>query len=438
MNLIKRIPTYAVVAGSAWISRIISAALQILIIRLLTDVLSASEYAYFVLLTSLTGWYNLSSFGVGYSLQNYISELRAKGEDYRAYISTACLIVTAWLIILVFLLYTASTQFAPTYLKQFDFLTNELKINNFFIVGIFGIVAGITGIIYNIWYSVDKGYLSSIIPAISAMISFGSVYFLSNFSSLNDKLTLFLIVYVAPAAILPGIFFIRTAIRSWGKGHTFQTIAFKLIIKRALQFGVFGIMAAAVVQIDYIIMSQNISSEQIVIYNITTKIYSIIAFVYSSVLTALWPEFTKMISNNEWIKVRHSVVKYITFGIIFFAISSVVLIFLMPFIVGIISPKLDIVVPVSLLVILALYHIVRIWTDTYSMVLQSMSDLKMMWLWTPAQIVLNGALQFLLSKQFGIYGIVLGLILSYLLTLGWALPKRFLYHAKQDKAKEAN
>lgn len=437
IKLSRKIPNFVLVTASAWISRIVSASIQVFIIRLLTSYLGADEYAYFVLLTSLVGWYSLGSFGIGFSLQNFVSELRAKEQEYKVYIASAFVAATILLLVLVLLVFLIGPTIAPLFLKQFNFIDLDGKIRDFVLVGFLAVIFGITSIVYNLWYSLDKGYLSSIIPAIASLVSFIAVYILTHFS-IDNKTFWILFVYLLPTACFPTAFFIKTIINSMCQGKWIDFLVLKTILKRALQFGLFGLMAAAVVQIDYLVMSQNISSSEIILYNVTTKIFSIIAFVYSAVLTALWPEFTKSVAKNEWTKISLSIKKIITIGIIFFVLSGIVLAFLMPYIVKVISPSIDIFIPVSFIAMLTVYHLIRIWTDTYSMALQSMSDLSALWKWTPVQIIVNFLLQYFLSTILGVYGIITGLIISYIVTLSWILPLRLSHHLKTKQIQRGN
>jgi O-antigen/teichoic acid export membrane protein len=81
--LIKQLPRHWVVASSTWISKIIVSLMQIVTIRSLLSYLGEERYAiYNMIAFSLTLWFNLVDFGLGFSLQNFISESRAKKESY--------------------------------------------------------------------------------------------------------------------------------------------------------------------------------------------------------------------------------------------------------------------------------------------------------------------------------------------------------------------
>ena len=84
--------------------------------------------------------------------------------------------------------------------------------------------------------------------------------------------------------------------------------------------------------------------------------------------------------------------------------------------------------PAALILLLGLYQMVRVWSDTFAMVLQSMNALSHFWLWMPVQALLSIALQWLLAPAYGVYGVVFGLIVSFALTMVWVLPLALRQH----------
>ena len=103
--LVKRVPSHYIVTGSAWGSRIVIAALQLLSIRVLLEGLGAERYAVFLLTNALLSWYMLADMGVGISLQNYISEHRRDQETSANYLATASILCLGLFLIFSILLY---------------------------------------------------------------------------------------------------------------------------------------------------------------------------------------------------------------------------------------------------------------------------------------------------------------------------------------------
>ena len=77
-----------------------------------------------------------------------------------------------------------------------------------------------------------------------------------------------------------------------------------------------------------------------------------------------------------------------------------------------------------------LYLSARIVGDFHAMALQSRSDLNPFFYLVPIQAVVSILLQWSCCRLWGPVGILMGLTLSYLCTVCWALPRR-LYKLKQ-------
>jgi len=425
------LPKHLLVAGSAWISRIIVALVQLASVRFLITGLGLEQYSVFALLMGLGGWYALADFGVGVSVQNHVSESRAKVKPQEGYTLAAGVLAIFFLVMTIGLLYLVSPYIGPLFLKQFAFMDDPEKVKMFATVGALLIGTSIGGIAYKIWYAEQKGYWSNIVPAIASLIGLGGIA-LVNQSAVPDKLYLSLVTYILPAAALPLIALLYQIVTSAKKVATFDANCFTQIVRRAGHFWGFAIMAAAVLQIDYVVMSQFLKAYDITVYNISTKVFGLAFFIYGAVLAALWPIFAENIANQNWKVVKARTKKYLSLGLAFMALCSLSLIWLMPVAVRILAPYEKLVVPPALIVFLGIYYMVRVWTDTFAMILQSMSDLRPFWIYVPIQAVISVVLQWTLAPIFGLYGILLGLLASFVLTVSWALPfavkKHYQFH----------
>jgi O-antigen/teichoic acid export membrane protein len=418
------IPTHYIVVISAWVARFVAVFVQIASVRVITDMLGMDRYAVFVLLTGLVGWYSLTEMGIGASLQNHISEWRARNNSnsgYSSYIAIAGLLVVLLYISSIAILYVASPYIAPVFLKNFNFLTKSEMVRDFFSVGVILTGTAMGGIAYKIWFAEHKGYLSNILPAIASVAGLIGVMSLRGYDG-QDKLHVLLIAFLAPSALLPLTVLCVRFIFCLREGIEIRSSDLRLLINRAIQFWFLGLLAAGVFQMDYIIMSQYVSSKDIASYNIVTKIFGLVHFLYGAILVALWPIFAEEIVKRNYSVVTSHIKKCLAIGIIFMLISTFCIAYGMPYILKLLAPTLEISIPVSFILLLGAYYLIRIWTDIYATVLQSMSQLRSFWLYVPIQALINISLQVLLVPLYGLYGIPVGLIISFVLTAVWILP----------------
>ncbi|MII95971.1 transporter, partial [Salmonella enterica subsp. enterica] len=147
-----RIPRHLIIAASSWLSKIIIAGVQLVSVKFLLEILGEESYAVFTLLTGLLVWFSIADIGIGSSLQNYISELKADRKSYDAYIKAAIHILFASLIILSSTLFFLSDKLSSLYLTSFS---DELKNNSgsyFFIASILFIFIGVGSVVYKILF----------------------------------------------------------------------------------------------------------------------------------------------------------------------------------------------------------------------------------------------------------------------------------------------
>lgn len=395
--------------------------------RILMDSLGLENYAVFVLLTGLTGWFMLADMGIGSSVQNHISESRARGQSYDDLISASGLLAVLLLFVTVIALYFISPYVAPLLLKIFPFLSEAEKTKLFFLTGALSIGMGVGGIVYKVWYGEQRGYLSNIVPAIAAVVGLIGLLLVRQ-TPVENRLFLSLAAFTAPLAVLPlGVLLVQQwRVLRLRRGLEYSGTklhgTIRRLLKRGLQFWFFAIMAAGVLQIDYIVMSQFLAAHDIAAYYISTKVFGLAFFVYSAILAALWPVFAESIAKHEWGLVQRYLRKYLALGLSFMFVCTVSLIWLMPVAVGILAPKENIIIPFGFILLLGFYHMIRVWTDTFAMVLLSISHMKPFWIYVPIQAILSIVMQWVLVPVYGLYGVALGLIASFIFTVSWALP----------------
>ena len=93
-----KLPTHLKVTITSWISIGLSSLANFFAIKFILPYLGVDGYAVYVILFSFISWGMLTDFGIGQSLQNYISEFRVKKQDYQHYIDTTLqIIVQDWM-----------------------------------------------------------------------------------------------------------------------------------------------------------------------------------------------------------------------------------------------------------------------------------------------------------------------------------------------------
>lgn len=418
-----RIPRHVLVAGSGWAARLVTAVVQLVAVRLLLQNLGLDGYAVFALLTGLQGWFLLADLGLGVSLQNHVSEARARAESTAPVLLAGRLIALALLLLTIVALYFAAPGLSALLLRPFPFLGDVAKADLLFLSGTLSIGFCVGSIVYKVWYAEQRGYLANMLPAIAATLGLAGIWAVSSLPA-GARLTASLVAFIGPTALLPLAVLGRQAWKglretapSWPTRRLLANLG-----RRAAAFWAFAVMAAITLQVDYIVLSQFLAPADIALYALTTKVYGLAFFFYNALLMALWPVFAELLARRRVDAVRSHLRLYLELGVGYMVVSTVAMIWLMPAAVRLLAPGQALLPPAALIVGMGVYYTVRVWCDTFATLLQSMSRLRPFWLLVPAQALLSAALQWVLAPRFGLPGVVAGLTLSFLFTVAWALP----------------
>ena len=157
-------------------------------------------------------------------------------------------------------------------------------------------------------------------------------------------------------------------------------------------------------------------------YNITSKVFAIVFFIYSAVLISLWPNCSEAVARGRWDLIRKYLGLYIALGIALVILATLAIALFREQILQILAPGGHVSLSLSLILLFGLYFVVRVWTDMFAMVLQSFSALKTFLIAVPIQALIGVVLQIVFAKRYGMQGIPVALTISFLCTVSWVLP----------------
>jgi O-antigen/teichoic acid export membrane protein len=434
-TLTRAVPRHLWVAISAWISRAVVAIVSLLAIRILLQSLGTEHYSVFAILSGLTGWFFLVDLGSGFAAQNFISERRAKHEAYWEFIAAGTILSLALFVVAVVLIFLAASPVSRFLFAQYVDLSLAQKRDLFLIVGIFSSVVALAGFVNKVWYARQLGFLANVAPAIGPVIGFISIKLIAA-SAITDKLYWSCVAFFAPPAILM-IVAASTLLPSISQ-QSFATIwrDIKLILRRGRGHWLFAVLAAITLKVDYIVMSQLLRGDDIVSYNIASMIFTSIFFVYAALLAALWPSCAEAIARDQWHEIGGYLRRYIALGILLIVAATLLIAALRPQILHLLSPKTPVSLGVGLIAFFGVYYLIRVWTDTFGMILQSISAMKIFLIAVPIEAAIAVALQIIFVRRFGPLGIPAALIVAYLCTVSWIMPVT-LYRKHQAAIKPA-
>ena len=428
----QKIPDHMKVAAVSGACRIIQSGISVLNIRILMSYLGTDVYAGFAIITSAGSWFLLLEFGLGSTLQNFISEARAKNEDAHRMMASLIPVLMAILSISTILLLFISDSIQGFLFKNQPALLSSVPAYLMTVIGLIYTVTALCGISYRVYYAQNRGILANILPAAGSIVSFAALLIIDNYNIQRGSLALASVAVTLPMALVACMGFYNVFIRN--KQISLLKIDLKLmkpLFTRAYKFAGMNFMTMLILHIDYIVMSQILKPYDITVYNIITKTFTLVFFMHQAVLAALWPQTTELLTAKEITRVRRKINNHIILGILIVIAGTGTFYITRDIAAQLLSAGKITTLPVSTILLFGLFFIIRAWSDTFGMILQSMSRLKAFWIYMPLQAVICFTGQYILGQMYGINGIAMGLIISYLLTAVWINPVAHLRNLRR-------
>lgn len=411
---------FAVIAG--WIAKALVIILTLVNSRLLIELVGIDGLVVQSILISLLSWFSLLNLGIPSATQNMISRYRAENRDYeplKQTVSSAMLVLFIVLLPLVLGLGVAIKHFV---LNQYPDVATSTVI--FFSVGLF--IAGLSALFNQILYADQRGHWPNLYPAINALCVTGCLIALRSINVLDINIVL--LVYVLANLLI--------AVLGALQAKVFHTWCLDMRIlaevwQNCRGFALFAVLATSVLSIDYLIMSKVLSSHDIAVYNISQRIFMGLFSVHAIILTSAWSGVSETLFAKQWGKAKKLIRNLLFVGAgMIIVLGGTVFIFIGN-IANLISHHKITSVPLLLTLLFLVYIFLRIWSDTFAMALLSCNETNILNRYIPFQAAISIVAQIWLGNKFGTIGIMLGLIISFLATAVWILPRAF-YKLTQD------
>jgi len=407
---------------TAWINRLILGVLSLYSIRIVGINLSAEICAIYFIAISLTGWFNLSDFGVGASIQNYISECRASKISFEKYQNSLNQIVIIMIIITIMIIYSISNVIVDLAFGKFQEININYKNSVLIYIAISICLTNIFGVINKVLYAIDLGFISNLGSITGGLFSLILLILIDNLHIDKSELKNYIILIYGPTLIITAIIFLKYNKFNLYLIKNFDKHTIIKILNRSKYFFLIGLFQSFIINLDFIIAANYLMPIDIIIYGILYKLFGFTAFFYTSIYGVLWPKFTEYLTKNYWEKVIHLMYSAIIFSIILIISFSFIFQLLKESIINHLMSINKVDIKFELIILMCFYHIIISCVHGFGVVLQSISNLKSLLIWMPMQAIISIFLQIIFVQKYGISGIIIALSLSFLLTLFWVLP----------------
>jgi O-antigen/teichoic acid export membrane protein len=186
------------------------------------------------------------------------------------------------------------------------------------------------------------------------------------------------------------------------------------ILKLGGNFFVIQIAVLLIFTVDNFIVLQLLGTEQVSVYNVVFKLFSVFTLGFGIIIAPLWSAFTEAHAKNDFAWMKKTIMRLNKTVILVFLGLVVMLLIYQP-ILDFWLPKDKQITPNFMLVLsFSFFILISIWNNIYSFFLNGVGIVKMQVRTSVVGAILNIPLAILFVKvfNFGLTGIVLSMSIS--------------------------
>jgi O-antigen/teichoic acid export membrane protein len=398
----------------SFINKFLSMLLNFLMIPLTITYLSQDVYGVWVTLLSILSWFGFCDIGLGNGLRNKLTECLSKDDkkNARSYISTAYIVISIIVVVILVPLIFIIPFINWNRVLNVNIVSNIELIKLIYITIVFFMINFILSIINQIYYAYQNSMYVGFIQVITNVMMITGIIILKG---LNTKSIVYLAAIYGGATLITNLIFsfifFRTNRDVMPSIKEFQKSKVLDISTLGVKFFIIQIAAIVIFTTDNIVITQVLGPKYVTQYNIVQKLFGALITLHIILITPLWSAFTEAYIKKDcnWIK---KIIRKLNLLMIPILVAILVVYFSFDFIMKLwIGQSVN--VSKSLIILVAIYTAISIWSNIYSYLLNGIGYLKVSF-WNCILIsVVNVPLSiyFAAYLNLGVEGIVISNIL---------------------------
>lgn len=387
-----------------------------LLVPLTIDFVDVKTYGIWLTLSSIIGWASFFDIGLGHGLRNRFAEAIAINENERAknYVSSAYFVLFVIVTILAIIFTIANPYInwssilaAPKTMQKG--LTNvaAIVVYSFLFQLLFKLITSV--LMAKQWHA--KASLVSLIGNILSLL----LIFIATKTTNGSLLILAGIFSIVPTFVLLiyNIYYFSTSLKPYKPNITYVRFSdIKALFGLGSLFFLIQIAAIVQFQTGNILIAHWFGSEDVAVYNVCFKYFSVLTMGFSLIVSPFWSAFTDAYTKNDFNWIKSIVGKTVKIWFVF-ALVGILMLLLSPLIYKIwIGNRLAI--PFSLSLTMLIYTLFLSYGSIFVMFINGIGKIKLQ---TYTSLVspiafLGLAYLFTHALHIGIAGIVLATILA--------------------------
>lgn len=395
------------------IFQFLSIAISFLLVPVVINTLGKEEYGIWIVLTTIVGWLGFFDLGLGNGLRNKYAEAKARGsiEDVKRYVSTGFFVICG-ISLALFLLFMLAYPFVSWTAVFAADASLAPQLNTLIIIVVASFCLRFAcNIIGTLLTADQKPAITNLINLLGQALSLIVVIVMVKFSNPNLlQLGAALSISQMLPVVIAAIFLFSTRYKTIApKKKYFSRSYVSDIFSLGIKFFAIQITALVIFQTNNFVIAHVCSLNDVTDFNIAYKYMSILQIGFTTLLTPLWSASTDAYTRGDiqWIKNAVRKINYLWVASIAVGLLMVVV---SPFAYKI-WLKGSVVADYLLLSLCLVYFLALTFDNIYRNFMNGTGKIRLQFILTLSQAILHIPLIIIAGKQFGLYGILLVMIL---------------------------
>lgn len=393
-----------------------SVVISLLLVPLTLHYLSPYEYGVWLTLSSILTWINFFDIGLANGLRNKLAETFADNNRKlgQIYVSTTFFLLTVIMTTCFLLFMLLQPLIDWSAILNVDPVTVK-NLNSVIVVAFaffcLSLVFKLLGIIL---IADQRPAANDLITLIGSALSLIVIYVLTR--TTTGSLNYVIITFTAiPAIVLAGCYPLIFGVRYSYLKPMLRAIRLKYtkgLMGLGVQFFVMQISSIIIFSSSNIIIAQVLDPVQVTPYNIAFKYFSFATLLFNIVLTPMWSATTEAYAKGDYDWIQKGIKNMLRIWLLT-SVGITMMILFSGFVYHIWIGN-QVKIPFALTLMMGIYSILLLWSISFSTFLYGIGKLRLQLVNIVVVALLFVPLAILLSKTFGIYGIVVALCLTNL------------------------
>ncbi|MBS1737850.1 MAG: oligosaccharide flippase family protein [Bacteroidetes bacterium] len=384
-------------------------AISLVLVPLTISYIDPARYGIWLTLSSMVVWFSFFDIGFGNGLRNKFAEALAKGEHdlARVYVSTtyAILSIIIGVVLVIFFCVNPFLNWA-TMLNTPKEMAGELSILAI-IVFVFFCLKFVFQLLTTVLTANQEPAKASAFDFFGSLLSLIIIFTLTKTTE-GNLIYLGIVLSCVPVLVLlaSSIWFYTHDYKRYAPSIKFVKFTYaRNLMSLGLIFFIIQIGAIVLFNTNNIIITQLFGPQQVTVYDVSYKLFSVVIMIFSIIAGPLWSAYTDAYVRNDfaWIKGTISKMEKIWGVMIVFTVG---LLLASPLIFKYWIGK-KVTFPFTLSIAMCLYVIVYIWQNIHVFLLNGIGKIRLQLYLVIITSLINIPLAIFMAKKFGLVGITI-------------------------------